>query len=43
MVGSVEEKSDYKKELPIYALGAIMVFAISNLLSVIYNWATKIS
>lgn len=43
MVGSVEEKADYKKELPIYALGAIMVFAISNLLSIIYNWATKIS
>lgn len=39
MAGSVEEKADYKKELPIYVLGAIILFSISNLLSVIYNWA----
>lgn len=41
MAGSVEEKADYKKELPIYVLGAVMLFAITNILGVVYDWATN--
>lgn len=37
MMGSVEQKAEYKKTLFPYMLGAIMVFGIGNLLSIIYN------
>lgn len=37
MMGSVEEKAEYKKTLLPYALGALMVFGISNLLSIVYD------
>ena len=37
MVGSAEEKADYKKSLPGYLFGAIMVLAISLIPSVIYQ------
>ena len=39
MMGSVEEKAEYKKTLLPYAIGAGMVFAASSLVSVIYNIA----
>ena len=35
MIGSVEEKAEYKKTMGPYALGAVMVFAITNILSII--------
>lgn len=37
MVGSVEEKASYKKSMMPYVLGAVMVFAITNLLGIIVN------
>lgn len=40
MLGSVEEKAEYKKTLMPYMLGAIMVFGISNLLKIVYEIAT---
>ncbi len=35
MLGSVEERAEYKKSMGPYILGAIMVFAITNLLGII--------
>ena len=37
MLGSVEEKAEYKKTLMPYTIGAIFVFAASTIASVIYN------
>ncbi len=42
MMGSVEEKAEYKKTLLPYAIGAGMVFAASSLVSVIYNIAINL-
>ena len=39
MIGSVEEKAEYKKTMIYYIIGAIMVFAISNISAMIYNFA----
>ena len=39
MLGSIEEKAEYKKTLLPYLIGCIMVFSISNLVSIIYNVA----
>lgn len=35
MIGSVEERAEYKKAMLPYVIGAIMVFAITNLLGII--------
>ena len=37
MMGSTEEKAEYKQTMIYYIIGAILVFAISNISSVIYN------
>ena len=42
MLGSVEERAEYKKSLLPYFWGAIMVFGITNIVSVIYNIAINI-
>ena len=42
MLGSVEEKAQYKETLGPYVLGAIFVFAITNILKIIYDIATSI-
>ena len=42
MMGSVEEKANYKKTLIPYILGAIMVLGISNFINFIYEVATGI-
>lgn len=38
MVGSVEEKAEYKKTMLPYLIGAIMLFGITNLLVIIQNF-----
>lgn len=38
MLGSVEEKADYKKSLLPYVIGAFLVFSISLLPQLIYNF-----
>lgn len=38
MMGSVEEKAEYKKSMIPYLLGAIFLFAGSNILSIFYNY-----
>ena len=41
MLGSLEEKAEYKKTMIPYLIGAIMVFAIPQLVQIIYNIASK--
>ena len=37
MAGSVEERAEYKKTMMPYVVGAVMVFAITNLLKILEN------
>ena len=41
MLGSVEEKAEYKKSLGPYFIGAVFVFGITTVVSVIYNIASS--
>ena len=43
MMGSAEEKAEYKKTFIPYIIGAILVFAASNLASVVYNFAKDLN
>lgn len=43
MVASVEEKAEYKNTFIYYIVGAFLVFAISNVSALIYNWATGLN
>lgn len=38
MIGSAEEKADYKKSFIPYIVGAILIFAASTVASMIYNF-----
>lgn len=38
MIGSIEEKAEYKKTFPVYLIGCILVFAISSLAGIVYTW-----
>ena len=42
MIGSVEEKAQYKETLVPYMIGAIVVFSITNILSIIIQIVQKI-
>lgn len=42
MMGSAEEKAEYKKTLMPYIIGAILVFAASAFSGVIFNFASNI-
>lgn len=42
MIGSAEEKAEYKKTMPAYIIGAILVFAATQILSFILNIASNI-
>ena len=39
MAGSIEEKAEYKKTMLPYLIGSVLLFAASQLVSVIYNFA----
>ena len=41
ILGSVEEKAEYKKTLKPYLIGAIMVFAITNVLGIVQKLVTS--
>ena len=41
MVGSVEEKAKYKETMTAYIIGCVLLFAISNLTSIIYQISTN--
>ena len=42
MMGSAEERAEYKKTLFPYFIGAVLIFGAANLTQVIYTWATNI-
>lgn len=42
MMGSLEERAEYKKTLMPYVIGAVMVFAASSLVNIIYNIAINL-
>lgn len=42
MMGSTEEKAEYKKTLLPYIIGAVILFAASNLASVVFNMAKNV-
>lgn len=42
MMGSAEERAEYKKTLFPYFIGAILIFAATNLADMIYSWASTI-
>lgn len=42
MLGSVEDKAEYKKVLFPYLIGSIMIFSISNIVKIVYDLASKI-
>lgn len=42
MMGSVEEKAEYKKAFMPYILGAILLFAAVNLADMIFQWAQNL-
>lgn len=43
MMGSAGEKAEYKETMTYYIIGAILVFAISNISAMIYNWAKTLN
>ena len=42
MMGSAEEKAEYKKTLIPYLVGAILIFAASNIAGMVYKFASTI-
>lgn len=42
MMGSAEEKAEYKKTFIPYIIGAVLLFAASALANTIYSWAQSI-
>ena len=43
MIGSASEKAEYKKTMIPYVVGAVLVFAGTSLVKVIYSLATSVS
>lgn len=42
MLGSADEKAEYRKSMVPYIIGSILIFGFSNLTQIIYDWAIKI-
>ena len=42
MMGSAEERAEYKKTLFPYFIGAVLIFAASNIANIIYDWASAL-
>ncbi len=43
MMGSAEEKADYKKSMIPYIVGAVLIFAATSIVRVVYDLATSLS
>ena len=43
MMGSTEEKAEYKKTMIPYIVGAILIFAASNIAGMVFNFASGVS
>lgn len=42
MVGSAEEKADYKKSMIPYLVGAVLIFAASTIAGIVYDMASAL-
>ncbi len=42
MMGSAEEKAEYKKTLLPYVIGAVLIFAASTIAGVVFNFASSL-
>lgn len=42
MMGSAEEKAEYKKTMIPYLIGAVLIFAASNIASMVFKFASTI-
>jgi len=42
MIGSIEQKAEYKKTMIPYIIGCIFIFTISQIVSIIYSLASQI-
>ena len=42
MMGSAEERAEYKKTLFPYFIGAVLIFGASNLADMVYGWAQSL-
>ena len=42
MMGSAEEKASYKKTMIPYLVGAVLIFAATNIASMVYDFTSKI-
>lgn len=42
MLGSPEEKSEYKKSMFPYFIGAVLIFAASTIVNIVYNLANSL-
>ena len=42
MLGSLEEKAEYKKTMMPYIIGAVLVFAASAIAGIIYSFAINL-
>ena len=43
MMGSAEEKADYKKSMIPYIVGAVLIFASTTIVNIVYNLATGLN
>lgn len=43
MMGSAEEKADYKKSMIPYIVGAVLIFAASTITGIVYDMATSLN
>lgn len=43
MLGSPEEKSEYKKTMVPYLVGAVLIFAATTIVNIIYNLANSLN
>lgn len=43
MVGSVDEKAEYKKTMIIYIIGAILIFSVTTIPNILYKIGTSIN
>ena len=43
MMGSAEEKAEYKKTMIPYVIGAVLIFAASNIAQMVYTFATSMA
>lgn len=42
MLGSADQKAEYRKSMLPYIVGSVLIFGFSNLTQIIYEWAIKI-